>query len=63
MHDRRPGRCHQAHRRRRTSFPLRPYEAGKSKLDYAHPVIMRSSQEREPISMGVSNDFRPADCA
>ncbi|WP_108523311.1 IS66 family transposase [Bradyrhizobium algeriense] len=31
--------------------------------DYAHPVIMRSSQEQEPISMGFSDDFRLANCA
>ena len=31
--------------------------------DYAHPVIMRSSQEQEPISMGFSADFRLANCA
>jgi hypothetical protein len=31
--------------------------------DYAHPVIMRSSQEQEPISIGFSDDFRLTNCA
>jgi hypothetical protein len=31
--------------------------------DYAHPVIMRSSQEQGPISIGFSDDFLLANCA
>jgi len=31
--------------------------------DYAHPVIMRSSPGPEPIAIGFSDDFRPANCA
>jgi len=31
--------------------------------DYAHLVIMRSSQEQELIAIGFSDDFRLANCA
>lgn len=54
-----------------TSLPTLAPGTGKTKTawlwayarDYAHPLIMRSSLEQDPITIGFPDHFEEASCA